>query len=740
MREPVFALDIGTRTVVGILAVPTESGRIAVVDAEAIEHGDRAMRDGQVHDIPEVGRRIRMVAEQLAARSGLRLERAYVAAAGRALKTVEVDVALPVPRPGEVSERLIRELATAGVAEAVGRLAAPGGRASESFHCVGFSVVRHRLDGDEIANPLGQRGDRLEATLIATFLPRVVTDGLVFSLQRAGLDIAGLTLEPIAAVNVAIAPTMRQLNLALVDIGAGTSDIALTRDGAVTGYAMVPQAGDAMTEALAQDHLLDFPEAERLKKAYGSAAARLFGGERLSSEFRFEASDVLGMPLHLVPAQLDGPLQGPVAELSGRISREILQLNGRAPAAVVCIGGGSLTPGLAAAIAQRLGLPASRVGVRGAEMVKTVDLAALGERPEILDLLAGPSGVTPLGIAWGALHSPGFGFVEAWVRPWDAAATEESKRVQILDLGRATVLDALVAAGVPPAQLAGRPGLGLALRVDGRIRLVAGTRSEPALVEIDGVRASLDALLVAGARLTYRPARDGADAAIQLGDLEEARSLELVLDGRVVSVPPALTVDGEPAPVDRILRDGAEIHCDRSLGRILEQAGRRLERQVLRYRLDGIWQELPRRTYVVRVDGVERPLEAPLLGGERIEVDVVDHGVPRVADVVPGGAERVVALYLNGERIEVPIRGFTVLRRNSEIPLDTPISDGDDLAVEPSGQPIVADLLALIQSELVSASGPLKSLELRVDGAPAQFTTPLREGSRIEARWVEIPV
>ncbi|MBM3276412.1 MAG: cell division protein, partial [Candidatus Sericytochromatia bacterium] len=233
--EPVFALDIGTRTVVGLLAVAGDGGQMAVLDAEVVEHGDRAMRDGQVHDIPEVGRRVALVAERLAARNGLKLERASVAAAGRALRTMEASADVAVPRPGEVTEALLRDLAISGVAAAVEKLAAEKPQAEPgrggAFHCVGFSVVRYVLDGEPIDNPLGQRGERLEASLIATFLPRVVTDGLLGALRRADLDVAGLTLEPIAAANAAIPATMRALNLALVDIGAGTSDIAITREG-----------------------------------------------------------------------------------------------------------------------------------------------------------------------------------------------------------------------------------------------------------------------------------------------------------------------------------------------------------------------------------------------------------------------------------------------------------------------------------------------------------------------------
>lgn len=85
--------------------------------------------------------------------------------------------------------------------------------------------------------------------MVATFLPSEVVDSLYAVMQKAGLEVASMTLEPIAALNAAIPADLRLLNLALVDIGAGTSDIAVCRDGSVVGYTMATVAGDEITEA-----------------------------------------------------------------------------------------------------------------------------------------------------------------------------------------------------------------------------------------------------------------------------------------------------------------------------------------------------------------------------------------------------------------------------------------------------------------------------------------------------------
>src|SRR5699024_10663995 len=121
-------------------------------------------------------------------------------------------------------------------------------------------------DGEQIGSPIDQTGDNVSVEIIATFLPKVVIESLLAALDRANLTMDALTLEPIAAIHVLIPDSMRRLNVALIDIGAGTSDIAITSDGTVTAYGMVPVAGDKITEAISDEYLLDFQVAEKTKR------------------------------------------------------------------------------------------------------------------------------------------------------------------------------------------------------------------------------------------------------------------------------------------------------------------------------------------------------------------------------------------------------------------------------------------------------------------------------------------
>ena len=86
-------------------------------------------------------------------------------------------------------------------------------------------------------------------------------------LKKSGLVPTNITLEPISAINAIVPEELRKLNIVLVDIGAGTSDLAITGGGFVFAYGMVPLAGDEITEVISESLLVDFATAERIKRA-----------------------------------------------------------------------------------------------------------------------------------------------------------------------------------------------------------------------------------------------------------------------------------------------------------------------------------------------------------------------------------------------------------------------------------------------------------------------------------------
>ena len=231
---------------------------------EMAEHGSRAMLDGQIDNIHQVGGLARTVTDRLEERLGVRLERVCVAAAGRALRTEQGSYAMEFPETVRITNDIIGRLESGAVSEAESLLS-QGQDSQRRFYLVGYTVSGYRLDRYPMTTLRGHNGQLLEADVVATFLPSEVVESLYSVMEASGLEVASLTLEPIAALNAAIPADLRLLNLVLADIGAGTTDIAVCRDGTVVGYTMATIAGDEITEELMRRYLVPFSTAERMK-------------------------------------------------------------------------------------------------------------------------------------------------------------------------------------------------------------------------------------------------------------------------------------------------------------------------------------------------------------------------------------------------------------------------------------------------------------------------------------------
>jgi len=263
MKELV-GIDVGTRSVKGL--VGTFEDKIRILAYSFKEHSTRAMLDGQVHNVPQVASTIRAVKDDLEKKLKMRITESATAVAGRVLITKKGRAQLEFPAFTLFTQNHINTLEWNALYSARNLLRTEEDLESWDYICVGYTVTRYLLDGIPIDSLFGQRGKSISCEVIATFLPRVVIDALVSAFDFAELKITLMTLEPISAMDLVVPQDLRKLNIALVDIGAGTSDIAISKDGTILGYGMVPFAGDEVTEAIMRSLLVDFPTAEDIKK------------------------------------------------------------------------------------------------------------------------------------------------------------------------------------------------------------------------------------------------------------------------------------------------------------------------------------------------------------------------------------------------------------------------------------------------------------------------------------------
>ncbi len=476
-RDLIFALDIGTRSIIGMVG-RTEGERVHILAVEKQEHSKRAMIDGQIEDIVQVGKVAAQVTARLEARLNCKLTRVCIAAAGRALHTEAGHFELELPEVRRIGEDLIGQLEAGAVSAAESNLNKSGQRLGR-FYLVGYTVSQYLVDNYPLSILKGHNGQKLECDVVATFLPSEVVDSLYSAMQTAGLEVLSLTLEPIAAINAAIPPELRLLNLVMADIGAGTSDIAACRDGSVVGYTMATVAGDEITEAIMRAFLTDFSTAERLK----SEAAR-------RETLRF--TDILGLEQELPSSALKEVITPAEGQLADELARRIREINGGAPSAVFLAGGGSKLEGLPLAVASALEMDPRRVSVAGSNF----KMSAFSDTEELND----PEYTTPLGIA----VSAGLGMISDSYR-----VSLNGHPAKLFRSGTLTALDVLQMNGYNYADLIGRTGSSLSVTIDGQRTLYRGEPAEPSSLRINGTELPPSTVIQAADAIEFTPARSG---------------------------------------------------------------------------------------------------------------------------------------------------------------------------------------------------------------------------------------
>jgi len=310
----VFGLDIGTRSIVGTAGYMS-GGSFHVLAQYAKEHETRAMLDGQIHDIGKVGDTILQVKKKLEDDLNRNLTEVCIAAAGRVLRTVTTYAECTFESEREITEEDVLSLSTMGVEKAYEEFMKSNTETDMKFYCVGYTPMRYYMNGYQIGNLEGHKAKKIGIDLIATFLPDDVVDGLYKAVELAGLHVANLTLEPIAAIQVAIPEKFRMLNMALVDVGAGTSDISITKDGTITAYGMIPVAGDSLTDIIVQHCLVEFETAEYIKRS-------------CMEQDMIEYQDIIGLPQTINKKDVLALLEPSVDKMTQMVADTIMELNG----------------------------------------------------------------------------------------------------------------------------------------------------------------------------------------------------------------------------------------------------------------------------------------------------------------------------------------------------------------------------------------------------------------------------
>ena len=732
----VFGLDIGTRSIVGTVGY-LNGGKFHVLAQRSREHETRAMLDGQIHDIGKVGETISRVKEQLEEDLGRELTEVCIAAAGRVLRTVTTYVEHSFESDREITQEDVYSLCTMGVEKAYEEFQNSNTDTDMKFYCVGYTAMRYYMNGYQMGNLEGHKAKTIAVDLIATFLPDDVVDGLYKAVELAGLHVANLTLEPIAAIQVAIPEKFRMLNMALVDVGAGTSDISITKEGTITAYGMIPVAGDSLTDILVQHCLVEFETAEQIKR-------------KCRTQEIIEYEDIMGLPQTIKADEVLELLDSEIERMTQLVSDTIKELNGDKPvSAVFVVGGGGMVPGYTEKLAEKLGIMKERVAIRGQEVMQSIVFELENARKDAMM-------VTPIGICLSYyVQSNNFIFVEF-----------NGERVKLYDNGKLSVTDAAMQMQFPNDQLFPRKGEALLFTINGKTRMVRGEQGEAAVIRVNGNEADMYTRVHNGDRIVVTPSTEGEPAVLEIGKLPElGDALRVYVNGRQISLPKTAEVNGHRENEFYRIRPNDDIRIQNSytvkeIAEFLDvPLGEDIKVNDTAARLD---------TRVYEHFTVSWNMEKALAQGTYADLPDADmeenahreesaHGevpVMQNAETVAGEAGKKQETKNAGEGVSLIQKAETVAGeagkdqetqtaaadRTDDVTTQLPhpltvIVNHSPITMHGKAQYVFVDVFDYIDFDLGTSASAGRSIVTNLNGRPAQYMEPLSEGDVIEIYW-----
>jgi cell division protein FtsA len=349
MPEIIASLDIGTTKVCALIAERDIQGRPDIIGIGMVPCA--GLRRGVVVDIPETVTAIKQAIEQAQRMANVTVDTVCVGVTGEHIASLNARGVIAITNP----DRMVTHEDVRRVLENSQTVVLPPDR--EIVHAIarGYAV-----DGQSgVKNPVGMSGTRLEVethvvTGASMFLRNVKT-----CVEQAGLEDEFLVLEPLATGRAVLLPAERELGVALLDIGGGTSDLAIFRGGEVCYSSVIPSGGMVVTRDIAAGLRSSEEEAERVKRAHGHVLL-----DAISPDATFTYAPLgAGGPTTRLIVDLVDMIEARLSEQIEIVYDELRRskLDEKLPAGLVISGGGALLPGLDILVEKITGLP-TRLG------------------------------------------------------------------------------------------------------------------------------------------------------------------------------------------------------------------------------------------------------------------------------------------------------------------------------------------------------------------------------------------
>jgi cell division protein FtsA len=346
-RGTVAGLDIGTTKVCAIVGEVDEDGDVHVIGAGTAPSS--GLRRGVVVDLDSTARAIEQAVDHAERMAGAAVGAVYVAVSGEHIASADSRGVVAVARGDH-------EIADADVARVIdaARMAALPASDREIIHMLPRDFVVDGQDG--VKRPVGMYGTRLEVeahivTGVATQLANVAK-----CVQRAGLEIEEMVLEPLASAEAVLTPAERDLGAVVADMGGGTTSVGIFANGGLCHVAILPVAGGHLTNDIAVGMRTPMAEAEKLKVRWGAAAPSAVSEGEMIEVFNVGGRAPRVLSRRVLAEFIEPRLEEMFSLVGSQIRRSGYQH--RVPAGLVLTGGGALLDGLVEYAEARLGLPA----------------------------------------------------------------------------------------------------------------------------------------------------------------------------------------------------------------------------------------------------------------------------------------------------------------------------------------------------------------------------------------------
>ncbi|MBI4685044.1 MAG: cell division protein FtsA [Nitrospirae bacterium] len=351
-RNIFVGLDVGTTKICALVGELTDKKMDIIAMGSAPSTG---LRKGIVINIEATVHSIKKAVEEAEAKAGFDIRSVYVGIAGGHIKSFESYGAVGV-HGKEIKQRDVdKVIASASV------VYIPLDR--EVLHIIPSEFILDSQAG--IKDPVGMSGVRLEAKVHIVTGAVSSVKNLLKCCEKAGLDVADIVLEPIASAEAVLTEDEKELGTALIDIGGGTTDIAIYKDGSLRHTAVLALGGNHFTNDIAVGLRIPVQEAERVKKRYGCAYANATDG---ATEIDMEGAD---RQLRKIQKKYITEIIQPRCEELSELIREEIEgtyVIAKNTSGIVLTGGASLLEGIDSFLESELGFPVRKgipEGIRG---------------------------------------------------------------------------------------------------------------------------------------------------------------------------------------------------------------------------------------------------------------------------------------------------------------------------------------------------------------------------------------